>query len=468
MSQQNPAHFSAAKFEASAVACLGGICLAALLYTTPREAFSSLMLWWGGAFVVFTWWLIRLNHLSIPWIIGIGIAWRLIAVFSLPELSDDYFRFLWDGHLLANGVSPFEALPTSYTANPRLMASLGLTPELFEGLNSPEYFTIYPPVCQAVFWVAVTLFPESIAGGVYVMKGLVFLAEIGTLLIGAKLLEKADLPSKRISLYALNPLVIVELTGNLHLEAFMLFFLLASLFFLANDRWSFSILPFTLAVCSKLLPLMLLPLLVRYLGFWKSARFGVGVLSLTILLFRPILDLETLQHLASSVALYFQQFEFNASVYYLLKPLVRTFIGYKAGVVFLGRALGILAFLGILAIGWIKPRKDLAALIRGMFWTFALYLSLATTVHPWYVSSLVLLGMWTSHRFPIFWSLLLPMTYLTYLNAPEYQEVFSLVAVSYLLVYGMLALEVFSKITEINKMNFLYINSSKKHMKSIT
>src|SRR5688572_20777215 len=79
----------------------------------------------------------------------------------------------------------------------------------------------------------------------------------------------------------------MELTGNLHFEAFMIFFTLVALYFLCQKRSPFSAVCLGLAVCSKLLPLIILPLLFKRLGFrnWLSYCLIVGSISLVLFFF---------------------------------------------------------------------------------------------------------------------------------------------------------------------------------------
>ncbi|MGI9553793.1 MAG: hypothetical protein ACR2NC_02625, partial [Thermodesulfobacteriota bacterium] len=38
----------------------------------------------------------------------IGLLIRVITLFSIPVLEDDYFRYLWDGSVTANGINPYK------------------------------------------------------------------------------------------------------------------------------------------------------------------------------------------------------------------------------------------------------------------------------------------------------------------------------------------------------------------------
>ncbi len=420
-----------------------------LLFETPRENFWQTSLLWGLLFIGY-FWVLRYFFLErkikytclLPtanWKLALlaAVAFRIIAWLALPELSDDYFRFLWDGQLLAHGDNPFSRLPSAYTAAE--YAGLGLSQTLFEGLNSPDYHSIYPPVCQGVFYLAASIFPDNIYASVLLMKGIFFLAEVGSIFLIIQLLRHWKQDINKVFLYALNPLVIVELVGNLHFECLMIFFLLLSLWLLLKVNWQFSAIAFGLAVSSKLIPLMFLPLLIRRIGFWQTMAYGSIVMLILLLGFLPIFDVETFLHLLESVQLYFQQFEFNAGIYYLLRAVGKWLTGYNL-ILYLGPALSLLSFAGIMWIAFRRKKVTVDSLPLSMLAVLLLYLLLATTVHPWYVIPLVALATFCDFRFPYIWSALLILTYATYQTA-AYEENMYLMALEYAALFALLYLE---------------------------
>jgi hypothetical protein len=140
--------------------------------------------------------------------------------------------------LLSSGNHPFAQLPAYYIENN--ISIQGIDEELLKSLNSPEYFTIYPALAQYVFWLAASLAPHSVHGSVLVIKMVIFCAEIGSLFLLRNLIRGFNIPPSRVLLYALNPLVIVELVGNSHLDALMIFFILLAIVFLNSRREAFS------------------------------------------------------------------------------------------------------------------------------------------------------------------------------------------------------------------------------------
>ena len=407
-----------------------GLLYIGLLYFTPRPAFFQLTGLYLLLFAFYIWVVKSID--SQQFIISAAVVFRLIALFALPVLSDDYFRFIWDGRLLSHGVNPFSQLPSAYMEDPASALSLGLNSELFNGLNSPEYFTIYPPVLQGIFFTAASLFPNSMIESVWVMKIFVFLAEIGSIFFIGKLLKHFHLPEHFLAIYALNPLVIIELTGNLHFEAMMIFFLLWSVWLFVKEKWLWSTIPFALAVGSKLLPVMLLPLLLRRLGWWRTMIYGGMVFIFTAVLFIPIFDLETFKNLFSSIELYFQKFEFNASLYYLVRWAGFQVTGYNI-IQTAGKILALLTMIGIFVYALMEQKPDWKNLPGSMMWVFLFYFALASIVHPWYTIPMLALSVFTRFRWPMIWTLLIPLSYFTY-RTTAYTENLWLVGLEYIIL----------------------------------
>jgi hypothetical protein len=398
-------------------------------------------------------------------LVGLGIMLRLALVFTFPLLSDDVYRFLWDGHLIAAGYNPFAELPAHYLEAGHAVP--GLTKALFEKLNSPDYYTVYPPVAQSIFTVAVWLFPSSWHGAAVVMKLFLFACELGSLwllwrLLGARpwllsgvemqdakkvekrkattlQVRKTTEPQKhkttKLLYYWLNPLIIVEITGNLHFEGAMVYFLLLAFYLLQGSRWVVAGVAMGAAVASKLLPLLLLPHLVRRLwgrSFWV---FSVAIGAALLLFFVPLLlSPGFISGFRSSLALYQQKFEFNASLYYLVRAVGYQQVGWNL-IATIGPFLAKLSAVGILLLALLDGRSSWRSLPAGWLMAFVLYLLCATTVHPWYLSVPIVLCVFTPWRFPLVWSFLIMLTYVSYATVP-YSENLWLVGLEYLVVGG--------------------------------
>ena len=431
----------ASKWQIAVWVTLSAAMYVAITWFTPREWFFQFL----GLFIClsagYLWMIPKRQNPQL--ILILGIFFRLIVFFALPNLSDDFYRFIWDGRLLSHGVNPFAQLPSEYMLNPDQALRLGLNTELYQGLNSPNYFTIYPPVLQGVFYLSSVLFPKSVLEAVWLMKLFVFLAEIGSMVLIAKLLRHFNYKSHLLGVYAFNPLVIIELTGNLHFEALMIFFLLWAVWLIVKKQWWWSVFPFALAVGSKLLPLIVLPLFLKRFGWQNTFLYGLIIILLLALMFIPVFDLNTFIHLGESIGLYFQKFEFNASIYYLIRWAGYQFTGYNI-IYTSGKVLVLLTLVGIFVWAFREKEPDDKKLPTGIIWVFFIYFALASIVHPWYITILIAFCVFTPYRWPIVWTLVIPLSYYTY-RTDAYTENLWLVAVEYLIVGGWILYELFVK-----------------------
>lgn len=389
---------------------------------------------------------------NITWLLAIAMALRCLLLPAAPHLSDDIYRFIWDGRLWNQGINPFTYLPSELISNEMATQLQGINSELYEALNSPDYFTVYPPVNQFIFAFATKIFPASLSGSTIIIRMFILLAEGLNLWLLYRLVQSAKLPVRNVLIYNLNPLVILELTGNLHFEAVMLCFVLLSLFFLSKSKVIISAIFFALAICTKLVPLIFLPLYLRRLQF-RQAIYFYGIITLTIvLLFLPLLSQELIMGMSSSIGLYFQKFEFNASIYYLVREIGYYVKGYNI-IESAGKWLAVITLLFILIFTWFERNRKLPA---AFMWVLLIYLLLATTVHPWYITPLLAFSIFTSYRFAVVWSYLIFFSYIGY-TLDGYTENLSITALEYAIVLSILAYELYQH------KNYLYQVIVSKH-----
>ena len=359
-----------------------------------------------------------------------GLIFRLLGVFATPSLSDDYFRFIWDGRLAVAGFNPFATRPEEWLNSP-LFAQLQLD-DLYQNLNSPRYYSVYPPLSQLWFYAAAYLGEQEIIYELFFLRLFIIGAEIGSFFLIRKLLDLSQQPAHYAAFYWLNPLIIIELTYNLHFEAVQIFFLLLTLYALQTQRVKMAALSLALAAAAKLLPLIFAPILWFRLGlkrgFWFLSASGLFFL----VSFLPFFDLELIAKIGSSVGLYFNSFEFNASIYYLAREVGFWVYGNNQ-IAFLGKTLSILSLIIILFISK-KAADKRVNLAELMLFTLTGYYLFATTIHPWYLSNLLVLGVLSGYKYPLVWSFMVFLTYKSYENADLYQESLYLVALEYLLV----------------------------------
>jgi alpha-1,6-mannosyltransferase len=394
---------------------------------------------------------------------------RGCLIFAMPNFSDDIYRFIWDGRLINMGINPFDFKPVYYFDN-KLYTDV-LTPELYQFLNSKNYHTVYPSVCQAFFSFAVYVFPKSIYGATLVIKTIVCSFDIGSIFLIRKLLTNGQngssdgrLKSPAINvrhaihstqytirntlIYALNPLIIIELCQNIHFEGVAIFFFLLAIFLIQKSKIAWSGIAFSLSIATKILPLMFLPFFLKNLGWRKAIGYYFLVGILTLLIFLPLYNATFLQNLKSSIDLYNKKFEFNASIYYLVREVGFWIRGYNWGQFTTPYLNGIV----ILSIGFLflKQKKsetfNLESFFTNCLFAYSIYCLCVATVHPWYASFALFFSVFTKFRYPSVWTYFIGLTYIHY-SYSTYCENYWVIALEYLVVVNL-------AIFEIRKLNY--------------
>lgn len=377
--------------------------------------------------------------------IGIALIGRLVLLFFMPNLSDDAYRFVWDGILSSQGLNPYALTPADYLAQHQFSS---IQQELYTSLNSPEYYSVYPPLTQLLFYVTALASEGSVFQMMFLQKLIIVGFEAGTIWLLFRLLRGIKLPAELTFLYALNPLVIVEITGNLHHEGIVVFFILLTFFLGHKTKWIRSGLAIAVAIAVKLVPLILTPFVMRSAG--KPGKFlfvGAILVSVVVLLIAPLWWLEAFGGTGASLDLYFRRFEFNASLYYLVRWIGSALVGYNP-IAITGPAMAVLSAAGLLFL-FLKYKPDDTGKLAGIcIMALTWYLFCATTVHPWYIIPLVALAPIGGFRFPIVWSFVVFLSYTAYLT-DDFKEVTLLLIIEYLVVFGYVIYEVRYRIPEL-------------------
>lgn len=353
---------------------------------------------------------------SISWkfIFLIGLLVRLSLLTVFPNYSDDFARFLWDGHLLNAGQNPYSQTPFDWS-NSHSLEITHLQKGLYRDLNSPDYFSVYPPLNQAIFWFSTWIGFDSILSGIITLRMVLILGEIAVFFLFLNLFKAFQIQVKKLWLYWINPFVVIEITGNLHFEGLVLMFLLFALYFQKSTKFMFSGFSWALAVGIKLLPLLLVPAWLVFAETRTRFVFWVGAIVALVLSFAPLLVASSWWNFGQSLQLYQGKFEFNASIYYLFREVGFWWEGYNI-IEDLTRILGFLTLVFILILTWKKRPATLLGLIDLFVMMYLVYLILQPVVHPWYLIPGFGLSLLTKNKAFFAWTFTVFLSYHAYSN----------------------------------------------------
>jgi hypothetical protein len=275
---------------------------------------------------------------------AIALLVRAPFVFTPPHLSDDGFRYLWEGLATNHGYNPFVIAPQDLP---------GLDDSLRARVNHPDLTSIYPPLAcwwfRAIAWLSPTLPTLRFA------TALLDAATAGALARRA--------PGGWGWAWALHPLAVLESSAGAHLESLAVG---ATCLAVLHPR----VAPLFLACGAwlKVFPVLFWFTAMRHLDGWRRVAWSAAALAGTIALALPWLDAGP--HLWASARLYAAHWSFNGCLWPILHGLAPS------------AARPLLWTLGAIGLGhaWWRARSLVA-----VWWQLALLFLVTTpTAHPWY------------------------------------------------------------------------------------
>lgn len=320
----------------------------------------------AGMGLTVAWW--RADRIGMPVVLLGALGLRLAMLPFPPLLSDDFYRYLWDGLVQHAGDNPYRHLP----ADPRY-ADLHGSVE-FRHMNSRNYHSVYPPVSQMIFYLSAALRDWGFYVSYVALKFQWMILEFAGIAALSRMVRARD-----VMLYAWNPLVVIALVGQGHTEAGMIGAVLLTVYFVRRGCPGAASLTLAAAGWIKLYPFLLFPFLVSRFG-WKRTWPGIAAAAAVGGWY---FDFETGRNLVRSLDLYLSYFSYNAGPYFVLREL-----GWELGrgdprpAISVGLA-AVFAF-AVLTIWWFHRRGKLRFEVAALM-VFGAYLACGRTIHPWYL-----------------------------------------------------------------------------------
>lgn len=317
-------------------------------------------------------------------IIVVALLLRLMFLLQPPQLSDDIYRYLWDGTELLKGINPYAYAPSRVTPPVEMQ-------KIHAQINHPKYVTIYPPAAQLVFAAGATL-----GGTVTGLKTLLIAIDLFLCWLLMMVLKHLEMPVWHAVLYAWNPLPVIEIASSGHVDGAGLAMLTGALLLLLPKRDCCptpvkNIMSIMLsgallagAVLVKLLPLILFPIFFILVPRDRRLLFISTFIATLAALALPFIP--DLPNMLTSLKVYAYNWEFAGFAFSTIRTLTGS--GSLARMIVLG------TFLIIAIAVLVRLRRSLQnspetvernrIIISACYATVMAFLLLTPTLQPWY------------------------------------------------------------------------------------
>ncbi len=285
----------------------------------------------------------------------VATACRVPLALGPVNYDSDMIRYIWDGRVQRFGINPYSVIPSEPSVAHTHTADTVRMPSRHDR-------TPYPPAAQLFFRAIVTISEAPLT-----MKLALLLCDLGAILFLWQWLRATGRNEWLALAYAWNPLVILEGAHSSHIDVLGTFWIIASAYWLARRRTALSAVAFTLAVATKLVPLVLAPLFLGRIRI-RDIALGVGLLGA---LYLPFAFGSTVP--VGAVPNVVEHIRFNSPIF---RPLA--WVITPRGAALFALAVG---FGAAIWARWKLSATDPAA----WAWPMALVLACAPVIYPWYL-----------------------------------------------------------------------------------
>ncbi len=231
-------------------------------------------------------------------IIIFSLIFRLTLLPMTP--SDDIYRYLWEGKLQLNGISPYSFPPESSHLE-------HLRDGFFSGINHKHLPTIYPPLTLMVFTIA-----DYISHTIISMKSVFLLFDVLSIFLLLRFLRVMGKDPHNVLTYAWSPLILISFAARGHCDSLQIFLVILALYLCAVRKTLRTVVSIGLAAMSKFIFIIIVPFLIPV----KKFKYIVLLLATVAVLYLPYISAG--KGLFSTLFHFGTQYHFNDSAHFLI------------------------------------------------------------------------------------------------------------------------------------------------------
>ncbi len=328
---------------------------AAILLLPGRNIIGSIYYLIGSAGMFFSMlWIMKKWHGKnmLIAVLFLALIVRLFTIIQFPTNSD-INRYVWEGEIQVAGYNPFIFSPESSKLE-------HLRNQNWKDINHKSMPAIYLPFAQMLFKAGAAISPTH-----HFFKIMLVFFDVGTIFLLLLMIRATSLDCREIVLYALNPLTIIYIAGEGHLESILVFWIVLSLYGWKQKKYWLMYLAIGFALMTKPTPIIFLPLLLEY----KNLKYSPFlILPMTLML--PYWDAEA--SFLSSFGLFISNYYYNGFFIYIVESITGSLPASWVAMLIAASLCGFVFFL--------TPDRT-----RSVFLVSAILLVFTPTFHPWYL-----------------------------------------------------------------------------------
>ncbi len=303
-------------------------------------------------------------------ILFFAVIFEATLLFSPSPLSNDIYRYYWDGKSTVSGLNPYAFSPDANALAP-------LRDSNWEQVMNKDVHTMYPPLAQLVFAAAYAIAPTILT---FRLFSVVF--NLLTIPVLFLILKELHLDVRYAIIYAWSPLALVEFANSGHIDSLAVLLTCLSFLALLRKRTSLSAAALALAVLSKIFPLLFAGLFFSRWGKKGTVLFAAVIAAFYL----PFVEAGT--ELMQGSSYFVDRGLFNGSLFPLLSGLLEQFL-WRPEALGLSKLFVLVVFVCLFALLFLRSRRQKVndlTLFKHSFWLIGAFLLITPTMHPWYLT----------------------------------------------------------------------------------